>query len=325
VIGTAPEEEAKSRVLRGSAMALGATMLPLAIVAAISTWLRVAQYGFTPERLWALVFVAIALACALLYLYALVRGRQAWAERLRPANIRLAVGICVVALLLATPLADFGAISTRSQLARLASGQVTAQRFDWRAMRFDFGPSGVAALERLRREGAQDIRQFAQAALRASDRWALSDPLDSAVPPRAPAIFVDPAGIRVPPQLLAVLRDELFERSCGVQGDCRFYFRPEEHAAVVLIDRCALLRRRAYADLSTRPCNYNIFVLLEREGRWRRARDSDIPAAATMTPVQERASLAREGDAILNGQIEIRHVERRQLFVAGKPVDQAFE
>ena len=44
-----------------------------------------------------------------------------------------------------------------------------------------------------------------------------------------------------------------------------------------------------------------------------------------MSPAQERASLAREGDAILNGQIEIRRVERRQLFVAGKAVDQPFE
>jgi hypothetical protein len=326
VIGTAPEEEAKSRVLRWSAMALGATMLPLAAVAAISTWLRVAQYGFTPERLWALVFVAIALACALLYLYALVRGREAWAERLRPANIRLATGICLVALLLATPLADFGAISTRSQVARLESGQVTAQRFDWSALRFDFGASGVAALERLRREGsAPTIRQFAQAALRASNRSDLQELADDPVPSRPPAILVDPAGTPVTPQLLAAVRQELDERSCGVQGDCRLYFRPDEHAVIVLVDRCALLRRRAYADLSTRACSYSLSVLLERDGRWQRARDAGGPGEQSMTPEQERAALAREGDAILGGQVEIRRIERRQLFVAGKPADQPFE
>jgi len=326
VIGTAPDEEAKSRVLRWSAMALAATMLPLAIVAAISTWLRVAQYGFTPERLWALVFVAIALACALLYLYALVRGRDVWAGRLRPANIRLAIGICAVALLLATPLADFGALSTRSQVARLESGRVTAQQLDWRALRFDFGPSGVAALERLRREArAEDVRQFAQAALRASDQWELPDMADNLVPPRPPAILVDPAGARVPPQLLAAVREELDERWCGVQGDCRLYIRPDEHAVIVLVDRCALLRRRAYADLSTRrACSLSTSVLLERQGRWQRA-ETILPAEPRMTPAQERASLTREGDAILSGEVEIRHVDRRQLFVGGKPIALPFE
>jgi len=327
VIGTAPEEEPKSRILRWSAMALGATMLPLAIVAAISTWLRVAQYGLTPERLWALVFVAIALACALLYLYALVRGREAWAERLRPANIRLAIGICVVALVLATPLADFGALSTRSQVARLESGRVTPQRFDWRALRFDFGPSGVAALERLRRETrAQDIRQFAQAALAAPTRWDLTDPADNPVPPLPPAILVDPAGARVTPQLLRAIREELGARSCGVQGDCRLYFRPGEHAVIVLIDRCAVLRRRAYADVSARlACSLDQSVLLERDGRWQPARPAGTDAPPRMTPAQERASLAREGDAIRNGRIEIRHVEMRQLFIASKPASEPFE
>jgi len=327
VIGTAPDEEPKSRALRWSAMALGATMLPLAVVAAISTWLRVDQYGLTPERLWALVFVATALALALLYLYALVRGREGWAERVRPANIRLAIGICIVALVLATPLADFGAISTRSQVARLESGRVTPQRFDWRAMRFEFGPSGVAALERLRREGsARAIRQFAGAALRAENRWDVADADDNSGPPRPPAILVDPAGAQVTPQLLAAVREELDGRFCGVEGDCRLYFRPAEHVVIALVDRCAVLRRRAYADSSTRVgCGYGLSVLLERDGRWQRARDSGISVEQHMTPAQERAALAREGEAILAGQVEIRRIERRQLFVAGKPVDQPFE
>jgi hypothetical protein len=44
-----------------------------------------------------------------------------------------------------------------------------------------------------------------------------------------------------------------------------------------------------------------------------------------MTPAQERASLTREGDAILSGQVEIRHVDRRQLFLGGKPIALPFE
>ncbi|MDP8913276.1 MAG: DUF4153 domain-containing protein, partial [Pseudomonadota bacterium] len=77
VIGNSADEEARGVALRASAMALGAVMTPLALVAAVSTWLRIDQHGFTPERLWALVFVIAVLAVSLTYLWALLRGRSA--------------------------------------------------------------------------------------------------------------------------------------------------------------------------------------------------------------------------------------------------------
>ena len=58
VIGNNPDEEARGTVLRWSAMALGAVAAPLVAVAAISTALRIGQYGFTPSRLWGVVAVA---------------------------------------------------------------------------------------------------------------------------------------------------------------------------------------------------------------------------------------------------------------------------
>jgi hypothetical protein len=139
--------------LRWAGMALGAVMLPLAIVAAISMGKRIGQYGFTPDRLWATVVVAVTVAAAGTYLFALIRGRFGWAAHVRRYNVAFAAGICLLALFLALPIVNFGAISTRDQLALLDSGKIAPDRFDWRAMRFDFGPSGVAALERLRDSG----------------------------------------------------------------------------------------------------------------------------------------------------------------------------
>ncbi|MCR6679146.1 DUF4153 domain-containing protein, partial [Escherichia marmotae] len=78
-------------------------MLPLAIVAAISIGKRIGQYGFTPDRLWATVIVAVAVAAAALYLIALIRGRFAWAAYVRRYNVALAAGICLLALFLALP------------------------------------------------------------------------------------------------------------------------------------------------------------------------------------------------------------------------------
>ena len=68
VIGHGPEDEAKSPVLRWSALALGVTVLPLAIIAAVAMGLRIGQYGMTPDRLWGLTVVVFAVAYGLVYL-----------------------------------------------------------------------------------------------------------------------------------------------------------------------------------------------------------------------------------------------------------------
>jgi len=300
VIGTAPEEEATNVVLRWSAMALGAVMLPLVAVAAISTGLRVGQHGFTPSRLWAIVFVAIAACCALLYLYALVRGRARWAERIRPANIRLAVGICLLALFLATPLADFGALSTRSQLARLNSGRVAPARFDWRAMRFDFGPSGVAALERLKGEGAPEVRRLAAAALAAQRPYEMASP-DELRAPIERNFRVVPAGMAVPEGLGRMIART---RRCRDPNACVLIFGPgTDRATLVSTEDCA-------------TCDPQVMTYYRGGQGW------------LGTPVSapgDAARHARLDAAVRAGRIEVREVPRRQIFVDGVPIDEAFE
>src|SRR4051812_9270392 len=97
-IGSAADEERLAPVLHYSALALAVVMLPLGLVAAVSIGKRIAQYGLTPDRLWAVTFVAIALACGLAYLATILLRRRLWAEGVRRSNIGLAIGICAVAL-----------------------------------------------------------------------------------------------------------------------------------------------------------------------------------------------------------------------------------
>ena len=155
-------------MLRWAAMALGAVMLPLAFVAAVSTGKRIGQYGFTPDRLWARGrSVAIAAAFALAYLYALVRGRAGWAGTAfaRPMS-GSPIGICLLALFLALPIVSFGAISTRDQLARLESGQVAPGRVRLGGDALRFRPVRPPGARAARSERATpEIRQRAQAAL----------------------------------------------------------------------------------------------------------------------------------------------------------------
>lgn len=174
VIGNGAEERIDNPVLRWAALVLVAIVLPLAAIAFYAMHLRVLQYGWTPERLWGFVAVLIALAYGLAGLWAVVRGRKDFDDVLRPLQQKLAIGLMLLATFLALPIMDFGAISTRDQLARLESGAVKPEKFDWAAMAFDFGPEGRAALARLAKSKDADIADPAKVALASDDRWELA-------------------------------------------------------------------------------------------------------------------------------------------------------
>ena len=131
---------------------------------------RIGQYGWTPERIWGVVAVLVAVAYGFAAWWAVGTGREKFDDHLRPLQTKLAIGLCGLALLLAMPILDFGAISARSQVARLESGKVKAEEFDWTAMAFDFGPAGRDRLTEIARNGPQAIRGFAKFALENDNR-----------------------------------------------------------------------------------------------------------------------------------------------------------
>src|SRR3546814_7543357 len=74
--------------------------------------------------MWGAIAVGVALAYGLAGLWAVATKRRTFDDRLRPLQQRLAIGLMLLAAFLALPVLDFGAISTRDQLARLESGAV---------------------------------------------------------------------------------------------------------------------------------------------------------------------------------------------------------
>lgn len=295
VAGNSAEEEARAPVLRWSAMALMATMVPLAAVAAISTGKRISQHGFTPDRLWAMAFVAIAGAVAVGYALSLLRARTAWPAMLRETNVRLAAGVCLLALFLALPIVSFGALSARDQVARLESGRISPERFDWAALRYNFGPAGRKALERLAASGP--YKAFAAKALQSRDRWALREP-EVAAPPLPPKVRVD-GGASVPPDLMAAVADS---RRCGSERE-----------------RCRLsLVSPAQAVLVSGGCGDcpSHALLFERQpnGRW-----------ATLGGTAPQGQVELGPQAMSSGRIEVREVMKRQVFIDGRPAGAIFD
>ena len=175
VFGDGEEDKPANRALRYAAPALVLTVLPLAIIAAISLGQRIGQYGWTPERIWGVFAVGVAIVYGVAGWWSVAKRRANFDDLLRPMQVRMALGLCALALFLALPILDFGSISARSQLARLESKSVTADEFDWAAMAFDFGPSGRARLEQVARSEAADQRTLAGTALKSKERHRVSN------------------------------------------------------------------------------------------------------------------------------------------------------
>jgi hypothetical protein len=277
-------EMSGNRLLRGAGMALVIVVLPLTVFAAISLGTRIAQHGLSPERLWGLIAIAVACAYGAAWLVAVVRGWRggAWHARVRQANLHLAVLVCGVALFLALPILDFGAISARQQLARLTSGAVSAVDFDYAALRWDFGDAGRRALARLATSDNATVAKLARETQALAQR-----PYGRATSPGgAFDLRVQPAD----PTLEALVRAHLRANPWQCDQSC------------VVVDlgtdpkggrRVALVAGAGVQELTLGRADLESGIALE------------TPAPPALQP---------------GSRVEVRTVEKRYVFVDGKPL-----
>lgn len=118
-------------------------------LAAYSVWLRVAQYGWTPARLFAATAAVLALGYGLSYAVAVLRG-AGWMARIRQANVGMALALIGVSALWLTPVLNPEAISARSQLAGFEAAGRDVAVLDIRALD-QLGRAGQAARDELDR------------------------------------------------------------------------------------------------------------------------------------------------------------------------------
>lgn len=276
-----------SRVLRTAALVLVLSILPLTVFAAVSMGTRVAQHGLSPERLWGLVAIAAAVAYGLAWLVAVVRGRRhgAWRERVRRANLHLAVMICGAALILAFPVLDFGAISARQQIARLESGKVSAQDFDFAALRWDFGAAGRNALRALERGSDPAVAKLAGDARRQTVRS------PNVGPARTFSLRVQSGDPRLEQQIRVYLRSHAFvcpDRCVAIDLGAG---RAGEHSVAIVADGGYTLVDLPFDRSAPRV-------------------EAARPAPPTLRP---------------DSKVEVRVVSRRYITVDGRPIEPALD
>ena len=296
VIGDGADERASNRVLMWSALILTAVVLPLAALAGTAMGMRIGQYGWTPERMWGAVAIAIALAYGLIGWWSIWRGRRDFDDVLRPLQVKLSIAVCALMVLLALPIVDFGAISSRSQVARLESGKVEPAKFDWAALAFDFGPSGRRQLAAMARTGPNGWRQLASDALKANERWGIAEATRAAteaddIGKRLRILSPD---IKVTPQ---VLRAIAARRSCPKEAQC----------ALLRLDETRLVLVVSYS-----PGGHVAAVPIDLT----RPEAMEVMRPAPAQPKIQDFDKAR---------IELREVPRKQVFVDGQAVGEVFE
>ena len=163
-----PGEQQVARILRYAGTATAVALTPLVAIAAYAVALRVEQYGWTPERVVAVACVVFAACYALGYLLAALKSPQ-WLKWIEPTNILAAFVVLAVMLALLSPMADPARIAVADQVARLESGRISPEKFDYQFLRFRSGRYGVEALARLRAK--QDGPDAARIAERANAIW----------------------------------------------------------------------------------------------------------------------------------------------------------
>lgn len=146
----------------------------LSLIALYALYLRIGQYGLTPDRVYAVTGVLGAAIFALPLGWGVLRYRQGWQQGLVKSKSLIGFGTIILALLVHVPPFEPYTLSAQNQLARLRDGKVAPNRFDFGYLHYQLGAPGQAALAEIRadeelmaREGMAD----ALAILDTSESW----------------------------------------------------------------------------------------------------------------------------------------------------------
>lgn len=122
------------------------SLVALVVIAWLAMRQRIAQYGWTEDRVWAIFILVLATVYTLGYAYSL-RHRRGWLGNIGNTNIATALVMIAGLALLLSPIADARRIAVQSQMHRLLNGSVDS--IDYSYLRWQAGRYGLDALKTL--------------------------------------------------------------------------------------------------------------------------------------------------------------------------------
>lgn len=150
IVAHRPEAEQPYPALVQAPVTLAIAVLPIvSALALLGIGIRVDQYGWTVARAWAFTGAAVLALFSLGYTWSIVRHRRNWPDGMARVNVAMGWVVLGVLLLINTPVLDFRAISARSQIERVESGEIQPVEFDFRYAREMLARPGYFAAQRL--------------------------------------------------------------------------------------------------------------------------------------------------------------------------------
>jgi len=218
-----------------------ALLLPLVTgLAAWSIWLRVAEYGWTPDRVLATCASGVLLGYGLLYALAVLR-RLGWSKRIRRINVGLALVTIAISAAFLTPLLNTDKISANSQVVRYLDGRLPLEELPLWEMHNKWGRSGQAAIMALEKRPGGLSPELAEQLIKlqnADSQWEFAngeqdDRLDTLKAELVAALTVRPIGQELDIEDLHGL--QVYQLSPWVAG-CRRSLSDGRPACVLVID-----------------------------------------------------------------------------------------
>lgn len=212
-----------NRWMRGMVRAALLTLPVYAVIAYASTKARVDQYGLTPQRVYALLFIGVATIYAVGYAGAALRRRAPWFGLIPQVNIRAAVIVAGLIILVQLYPLDPMRLSAASQAARLAEGRVDADEFDFATLHFRLGHYGREALATLaamrEHPNAGAIAEAIAYVRAAPDYWTAKERREPLTLQRMTLL---PPELQIPPTLLKQMSADMPQpsRFCKNDGAC---------------------------------------------------------------------------------------------------------
>jgi len=203
------------RILRQSGTLAALLAVPLALIATYALYLRVAQYGWSVDRVFLAGSVMVALGYAGGYAVAALRP-GAWLNSIKTWNFGVSLLVLVLIIALLSPLGSPERIAVADQIARLNSGKISAEKFDYRFLRWEGGRYGMQALLRLAKDKASYTGRMAQAALQQHNRYIPTALEGQQLIDR---LTVYPAGMKLP-QSFAQMKWGLGGQQPFIQPNC---------------------------------------------------------------------------------------------------------
>jgi hypothetical protein len=140
----------KISTVRKMLVTIAVAVMPIFVaLGAYAFYLRISQYGFTPDRIYAVPILLFAAFYSVGYCVKIYKHRLDWAKNVQVMNIRLALFAAGSALLLQVSLISPYTLAAMHQNHRLVDGIVSADDFDFAALKYSAARPGRLKFDRL--------------------------------------------------------------------------------------------------------------------------------------------------------------------------------